>query len=158
MKKRLLSMLLSVSLLLALCACGGGGSSSTPAADSGSAPASETAQASEKASEPPAAPVSEAEDSTMLPEDSAAAEPTDPTKIDASSLYPVFDELTTVTAFLNIAPWASAYIGPDAEFENAYAILAAEDYTNVHLDVSWSDPDTYNEKLNLLVAANDLPT
>ena len=32
----------------------------------------------------------------------------------ASGLYPVFDELTTVTAFLNIAPWASAYIGPDA--------------------------------------------
>ena len=154
MKKRLLSTLLSVSLLLALCACGGG-SGSTPAADSGSAP--ETTQTSEKAPETPATPASDAEDSTMLPADSAAAEPTDPTKVDASSLYPVFDELTTVTAFLNIAPWASAYIGPNAEFENAYAILAAEDYTNVHLDVDWSDPDTYNEKLNLLVAANDLP-
>lgn len=77
--------------------------------------------------------------------------------IDSSHLYPVFDELTTIEAFLNIAPWASAYIGPDAEFENAYAILAAEEVTNVHLDVDWSDPDTYNEKLNLLVAANDLP-
>lgn len=156
MKKRLLSTLLSVSMLLALCACGGG-SGSTPAADSGSAPASETAQTSEKASETPATPASNAEDSTVLPVDSAAAEPTDPTEIDASGLYPVFDELTTVTAFLNIAPWASAYIGPNAEFENAYTILAAEEYTNVHLDVDWSDPDTYNEKLNLLVAANDLP-
>lgn len=156
MKKRLLSTLLSVSMLLALCACGGG-SGSTPAADSGSAPASETAQTSEKAPETPATPASDAEDSTVLPVDSAAAEPTDPTEIDASGLYPVFDELTTVTAFLNIAPWASAYIGPNAEFENAYAILAAEEYTNVHLDVDWSDPDTYNEKLNLLVAANDLP-
>ena len=154
MKKKLLSMLLSVSLLLALCACGGG-NSSTPAADSGSTP--ETTQTSEKAPETPATPTSDAEDSAMLPADSAAAEPTDPTKVDASGLYPVFDELTTVTAFLNIAPWASAYIGPNAEFENAYAILAAEDYTNVHLDVDWSDPDTYNEKLNLLVAANDLP-
>ena len=101
MKKRLLSTLLSVSMLLALCACGGG-SGSTPAADSGSAP--ETTQTSEKAPETPATPASDAEDSAMLPADSAAAEPTDPTKIDASSLYPVFDELTTVTAFLNIAP------------------------------------------------------
>ena len=96
-------------MLLALCACGGG-SGSTPAADSGSAPASETAQTSEKAPETPATPASDAEDSTVLPVDSAAAEPIDPTEIDASGLYPVFDELTTVTAFLNIAPWASAPI------------------------------------------------
>ena len=154
MKKRLLSMLLSASLLLALCACGGK-NGSTSAADSGSTPAQETTQATDKAPEVSTAP--EAQDSAALPADSTAAEPTDPTKIDASGLYPVFDELTTVTAFLNIAPWASAYIGPDAEFENAYAILTAEEYTNVHLDVDWSDPDTYNEKLNLLVAANDLP-
>lgn len=155
MKKRLFAMLLSLSMLLALCACGGG--SNSTAASSTSAGTSGAAQESEKAPESPAAPASQTEDSTMLPEDSAAAEPIDPTEIDASSLYPVFDELTTVTAFLNIAPWASAYIGPDAEFENAHAILAAEEYTNVHLDVDWSDPDTYNEKLNLLIAANDLP-
>lgn len=76
---------------------------------------------------------------------------------DSSVLYPLFDEKTTVNAFLNIAPWASAYIGPEAEFENSAAILAAEEATNIHLDVNWSDPDSYNEKVNLLIASSTLP-
>lgn len=157
-KKRLLALLLAACTLLTLVACGGG-EESVPST-------SETTAQTTAAEETPDA-VQETETSSaeaeasQLPEESSAAdtetEDVDVLSIDASHLYPVFDELTTITAFLNIAPWASAYIGPDAEFENAYAILAAEDVTNVHLDVDWSDPDTYNEKLNLLVAANDLP-
>lgn len=146
-KKRILALLLAAVMLLALCACGGG---SGDKAESAPKEADTSAEAPTAAAQAPEAPT---EENSALPEDSAA----ETEAIDSSHLYPVFDELTTIEAFLNIAPWASAYIGPDAEFENAHAILAAEEVTNVHLDVDWSDPDTYNEKLNLLVAANDLP-
>lgn len=151
---RILAMLLALMLLVSLCACGGSAADSAAAEDS--APADSAAPAEEEVEEEAEA-EAPAEEEEALPEASAEEAPAEEAVIDSSHLYPVFDELTTVTAFLNIAPWASAYIGPDAEFENAQAILYAEDKTNVHLDVDWSDPDTYNEKVNLLVAANDLP-
>lgn len=144
---RILSMALILAMLLPLAACGAGSSEAASSAPSVSAPAA--------AQEPSENEAGDAEAPVQLPE-SVEKEPAQPV-IDSSGLYPVFDELTTISAFLNIAPWGSMYIGPDAEFENAYAILAAEEYTNVYLDVTWSDPDTYNEKVNLLVAANDLP-
>lgn len=146
-KNRLLALLLATLMVLSLCACGG----NTTSAESPAPVTSDETPAPENS----AAPTVEPESSALPAEDSAEDTPVE--AADSSHLYPVFDELTAITAFLNIAPWASAYIGPDAEFENAYAILEAEKVTNVHLDVDWSDPDTYNEKLNLLVAANDLP-
>ena len=146
-KNRILALLLSAVMLLALCACGNGAGKTAPSAPQ------ESTVSSEAPTETAQAPEAPTEENSALPEDSAA----ETAASDSRYLYPVFDELTTIEAFLNIAPWASAYIGPDAEFENAHAILAAEEVTNVHLDVDWSDPDTYNEKLDLLVAANDLP-
>ena len=158
MLKRLSALLLAFALLLALCACGGT-ASSTPASDAASAQASEASEPAGK-TEPAedTEPAEEVEPATSAEE---TEEPENPEEamagIDSSDLYPVFDEMTEVEAFLNIAPWASAYIGPDAEFENAYAILYAQDITNVHLNCEWSDPDTYMQKMNLLIAANDLP-
>lgn len=151
--KRTLALLLVLCTLLALAGCGGDTQSVSDTSAVSSEPSAATESQAPQTEEPSAAETEQ--ESSQLPDEASAAE--EPESIDASHLYPVFDELTTITAFLNIAPWASAYIGPDAEYENAYAILAAEDVTNVHLDVDWSDPDTYNEKLNLLVAANDLP-
>lgn len=146
-KRQILALLLAAVMLLALCACGNGADNKAASAPQESTGSAETPTEAAQAPEAPT------EENSALPEASAA----ETEAIDSSYLYPVFDELTTIEAFLNIAPWASAYIGPDAEFENAQAILIAEEKTNVHLDVDWSDPDTYNEKLNLLLAANDLP-
>ena len=146
---RVFALLLVLIMLVALAGCGGEAQQGAPAS-------SEEASVAQEPQAPAQEPEAEEEaEASVLPEASNVEETA--ATVDSSHLYPVFDELTTITAFLNIAPWASAYIGPDAEFENAKAILVAEEKTNVHLDVDWSDPDTYNEKLNLLVAANDLP-
>ena len=158
MTKRLFALLMALCLILALCACGDNAAS----AGSASAPAEQSAAESAETA-PEAAAAAPAEEAAPA-EAEGSAEPAEPENpedamagIDSSDLYPVFDEMTEIEAFLNIAPWASAYIGPDAEFENAYAILYAQDITNVHLNCEWSDPDTYNQKMQLLIAANDLP-
>ena len=157
MKKRVLAILLAASLLLALTACSAV-ASSTESVSRDSAEVTETAAEPETQPEPETAPEPEAEEASATESAMEEENPRDVmVGIDSSDLYPVFDEITEIEAFLNIAPWASAYIGPDAEFENAYAILYAQDITNVHLSCEWSDPDTYMQKLNLLIAANDLP-
>ena len=160
MKKRMLALLLALCLCLAMAACGSGTSIVPEASEAGSSEAAESA--AESAAQPEVeAPEAEPEAETEVPASEEASEPETPEEamagIDSSDLYPVFDEMTEIEAFLNIAPWASAYIGPDAEFENAYAILYAQDITNVHLNCEWSDPDTYQQKMQLLIAANDLP-
>jgi len=160
MKKRMLALLLALCLCLAMAACGSGTSIVPEASETGSSEAADSA--AESAAQPEVeAPEAEPEAETEVPASEEASEPETPEEamagIDSSDLYPVFDEMTEIDAFLNIAPWASAYIGPDAEFENAYAILYAQDITNVHLNCEWSDPDTYMQKMQLLIAANDLP-
>lgn len=154
--KRLLALILAMLMVFSLAACGGDAPEEASVVQESSEAVSEAPTDETVAEAPAEVPEEEAkpvEEPSVLPEE----EIIDPAAIDASHLYPVFDEMTDIDAFLNIAPWASAYIGPDAEFENAQAILTAQEITNVHLNVTWSDPDTYNEKMNLLIAANDLP-
>lgn len=152
---RLLSMLMVVCMLFALAACGNSGTSAAAETETASGEIAQTGEMQEEVSQevPQEAPSATVEEPIL---DASAAEVVTEAE-DSGHLYPVFDEVTNIEAYLNIAPWASAYIGPEGEFENAYAILKAEEYTNVHLDVTWSDPDTYNEKMNLLIAADDLP-
>lgn len=150
--RRLISLLMALCLMFTLVACGSTASSETAAVSEETVETVESSveETTAAAPEEPAADPEPAEESVAQEE---VAEPA--AVVDSSALYPVFEEVTEITAFLNIAPWASAYIGPEAEFENAKAILVAEEKTNVHLEVTWSDPDTYNEKLNLMLASSD---
>lgn len=87
---RAMSLLQTLNLLFALSACGETNSTvesiSAPVEETSATP-SDMPSTSEK--------VSEASQEEVLSSE---------TPIDSSSLYPVFDELTTITAFLNIAP------------------------------------------------------
>lgn len=156
MKKRnLLALLLVLTLLLAMTTGCASNQGETPQEISANPSASQPSDQSQQAELPPADSEQPTVNSEQPPTDSEQS-PVDAV-IDSSHLYPIYDELTDVTAFLNIAPWAAMYIGDGAQFENAKAILVAEEKTNVHLNVTWSDPDTYNEKLNLLFVGGDYP-
>lgn len=138
-----LSLMLCLCLMWLLAACGGDavGSSTAVSVSDGAAVSERTEAASE---------TSEAEVQETESVVSALAE----TETNTVS-YPVFDETTTITAYLNMPSWASSYIGEGKAIENSTAILLAEEATNVHLEMSISDPDTYNEQLNLMLASAD---
>ena len=143
-KQRLVRMFaLLLSMLLVLSACGGTSSATQEASSATEVESAEVSATSQlAAAEPEVLPAEDVEESTA---DAPSAGVT----------YPVFDEMTTITAFLNMPSWASTYIGAGKAFENSKAILLAEEATNVHLEMTISDPDTYNEQLNLMLASSD---
>ena len=149
MKLRKISLVLTLSMLLSCMAgCNGAADQTSSVATSVTEPAeaqttSVKAEATADVANSAAAPDSGAEN---VPE-----------PVDSSYLYPIAEEKITLHAFLHMAPFASAYIGPGGVVENSAAILLAEEATNVHLDVDWSDPDTYSEKVNLLVFSGTVP-
>lgn len=138
-----LSLVLCLCLMWLLVACGGETVSSSDVA-SDSSPAVETEKTAEE-TVPSEAGIQETEMVASLSEESETAVVS----------YPVFEEKTTITAYLNMPSWASSYIGEGKAIENSTAILLAEEATNVHLEMNISDPDTYNEQLNLMLASSD---
>ena len=147
MQKRLtrcLALFLALSLLFVLSAC-----QSNPASTPSSAPAAESSSASEAAPEAPEAPAS-------LPEDQPAdSTPSAQETVDSSSLYPIYEEPTTIDAFIAVGGFIQPYL--DNDFNNVYAIAQAEQATNVHVDWSYVDQDMFVEKFQLLVASEDYP-
>lgn len=147
--KKMIAMLLALCMLLGTVACG-----STTTSSAG------TDAVSEHSAPESVMPVEKTEDaeSAVKPEEMVSAEDEAVVEDDASAYtvdYPVFEEMTTITAFLNMPSWASAYLGDGKEYANSLAILKAEEATNVHLEMTIADPDAYNEQLNLMIASGD---
>lgn len=138
-----ISLMLCLCLMWLLAACGGGVVSSSDAVS-----VSDGATVSEKTEAAPETSEAEVQETESV---EAALEETEKSTVS----YPVFDEMTTITAYLNMPSWASSYIGAGKAIENSTAILLAEEATNVHLEMNISDPDTYNEQLNLMLASAD---
>ena len=151
MKKKLLAMLLALSMLTALfTACGNNPASS--AAPSEPSQASEAPPAEDKAPSEQA-PVEEA----SAPE-ASSADDASPTSWPATPLgnvdLPLTDEPVTVTMWMGVNPNVlkiTEDIGNDCALWNELATR-----TGVNLEFTVVNPDTESEKFNLMVASNDL--
>ena len=138
MKKKLLSLLLAASLLLALCACG------SPAASAGSAPESKAA------SEAPT-PESTPADASTPEEESSTAEVTPAVTIE----YPIPGEHTfTMVSVLRMN--AAEAMG-DKTYSDTPPHEAMKEATSVSIDFNLLGESTYSEKMNLMMASGDLP-
>lgn len=147
MKKttRLLSLLLAVGMLLMLAACGGGGASA--ASSAASAPAS-SAEAPEpeapEVSEVPAAPVEEP---------ASAEEPAEP----AEPVYTVEYPLDTDVALTMIAKLEFMMQNLISSFGEEMAMQQYMEDTGVQVEFQMLGDSVFDDQLNLLIAADDLP-
>ena len=168
MKKKLLALLLVLSVICTLLTgCGGAQTSSAPAGSS----AQETAEAapeapSEKTEAPaPAAPGSSEE--SAAPEE-AEPEPMDFTESNAAMDFtgfqemlktlttelPVVDQPETLTYFFGYESSVLNYL-PGGELQNHQIWSALEDLTGVHVEMTIVDSSTATDKLNLMLASGD---
>ena len=153
MRKSVLSLLLALALLIALCACGG----SQPAASGSAASAPDEAAASASAAEP------ETEQTEAAPEpesaeESSAAEPAgaeEPEEDYGTVEYPIeggahFD---MVACLRNV----TAQVFGDGGYEQTPVYKAWSEATGVTVDFQMLAEVSYNEKQNLMMASGDLP-
>ena len=146
MRKRIVTMLLAVSLISGMLAgCG------TTAASSGSA---ESTQASTTSEQQPqtSAPVQEAEESAA-PEASqqeSLAEETPAFELAETVDLPITDEVTTFSMWCSAPPGGLSVVGsPIMEYITSK--------TNISLELLEQNMMTANEKFNLMVASQDYP-
>lgn len=151
MKKKLLAMLLALSMLTALfTACG-----SKPAS---SAPPAEASQASEAPPAEDKAPSEQAPAEEASAPEASSADDAAPASWPATPLgnvdLPLTDEPVTVTMWMGVNPNVlkiTEDIGNDCVLWNELATR-----TGVNLEFTVVNPDTESEKFNLMVASNDL--
>ena len=151
MKKKLLAMLLALSMLTALfTACG-----SKPAS---SAPPAEASQASEAPPAEDKAPSEQAPAEEASAPEASSADDAAPVSWPATPLgnvdLPLTDEPVTVTMWMGVNPNVlkiTEDIGNDCALWNELATR-----TGVNLEFTVVNPDTESEKFNLMVASNDL--
>ncbi len=151
MKKKLLAMLLALSMLTALfTACG-----SKPAS---SAPPAEASQADEAPPVEDKAPSEQAPAEEASAPEASSADDAAPTSWPATPLgnvdLPLTDEPVTVTMWMGVNPNVlkiTEDIGNDCVLWNELATR-----TGVNLEFTVVNPDTESEKFNLMVASNDL--
>lgn len=168
MKKKLLALLLVLSVICTLLTgCGGAQTSSAPAGSS----AQETAGAAPEApSEKTEAPAPAAPGSS---EESAAPEEAEPETMDftesnaamdftgfqemlktLTTELPVVDQPETLTYFFGYESSVLNYL-PGGELQNHQIWSALEDLTGVHVEMTIVDASTATDKLNLMLASGD---
>lgn len=168
MKKKLLALLLVLSVICTvLTGCGGAQTSSAPAGSS----AQETAGAAPEApSEKTEAPAPAAPGSS---EESAATEEAEPETMDftesnaamdftgfqemlktLTTELPVVDQPETLTYFFGYESSVLNYL-PGGELQNHQIWSALEDLTGVHVEMTIVDSSTATDKLNLMLASGD---
>ena len=168
MKKKLLALLLVLSVICTLLTgCGGAQTSSAPAGSS----AQETAGAAPEApSEKTEAPAPAAPGSS---EESAAPEEAEPETMDftesnaamdftgfqemlktLTTELPVVDQPETLTYFFGYESSVLNYL-PGGELQNHQIWSALEDLTGVHVEMTIVDSSTATDKLNLMLASGD---
>ena len=168
MKKKLLALLLVLTVICTLLTgCGGAQTSSAPAGSS----AQETAGAAPEApSEKTEAPAPAAPGSS---EESAAPEEAEPETMDftesnaamdftgfqemlktLTTELPVVDQPETLTYFFGYESSVLNYL-PGGELQNHQIWSALEDLTGVHVEMTIVDSSTATDKLNLMLASGD---
>ena len=168
MKKKLLALLLVLSVICTLLTgCGGAQTSSAPAGSS----AQETAGAAPEApAEKTEAPTPAAPGSS---EESAAPEEAEPVPMDftesnaamdftgfqemlktLTTELPVVDQPETLTYFFGYESSVLNYL-PGGELQNHQIWSALEDLTGVHVEMTIVDSSTATDKLNLMLASGD---
>ena len=168
MKKKLLALLLVLSVICTvLTGCGGAQTSSAPAGSSAQETAGAAPEApSEKTEAPaPAAPGSgeesaapeEAEPETMdFTESNAAMDFTGFQEMlkTLTTELPVVDQPETLTYFFGYESSVLNYL-PGGELQNHQIWSALEDLTGVHVEMTIVDSSTATDKLNLMLASGD---
>ena len=168
MKKKLLALLLVLSVICTvLTGCGGAQTSSAPAGSSAQETAGAAPEApSEKTEAPaPAAPGSgeesaapeEAEPETMdFTESNAAMDFTGFQEMlkTLTTELPVVDQPETLTYFFGYESSVLNYL-PGGELQNHQIWSALEDLTGVHVEMTIVDASTATDKLNLMLASGD---
>lgn len=140
-KTRLMALILALSLLFAMSACG-------------TAPAASTVSQNKSAAYP-ASEVSEQPEQPVPEPKTPSAQEASVSETQASDLYPIYDELTTVDAFIAVGGFIQPYL--DNDFNNVVAMQEAEKATNLHVDWRYVDQDMFIEKFQILVASEDYP-
>ena len=146
MRKRIVTMLIALSLTAGMLAgCGGNAASSTAAESASSvsvnAPTEQPATAAQ--------PVQETEESTAELQESQLEETTDFQLAESVDL-PITDELTTFSMWCSAPPGGLSVVGsPIMEY--------ITEKTNISLELLEQNMMTANEKFNLMVASQDYP-
>lgn len=147
MKKRLLAMLLALTMLAALlCSCGDDTTSEVSSTSASAAVTEETAPASETPAEAPspAAPVDSSVETSVVEEPAAS-----------SVEYPIpGDHTFSMVTVLRMN--AAEAMGND-DYSATPCYDAMEEATGVSIDFTMLAESTYSEKMNLMMAGGDLP-
>ena len=141
MKKLISLVLVLVFAATILSACGSPTASSS-VSEQTSAPETETM--SPTASESP----------DIKPESSSEASAEESMQVDSSALYPVSEEVINLSG---MAPQEPVLVSYQQDFSDEYAQVLAEERTNVVVDWTISNIDTYSDTISITLSAGDIP-
>lgn len=168
MKKKLLALLLVLSVICTvLTGCGGAQTSSAPAGSSAQETAGTAPEAPSEKTEAPAPAAPGSSEESAAPEE-AEPEPMDFTESNAAMDFtgfqemlktlttelPVVDQPETLTYFFGYESSVLNYL-PGGELQNHQIWSALEDLTGVHVEMTIVDSSTATDKLNLMLASGD---
>lgn len=168
MKKKLLALLLVLSVICTvLTGCGGAQTSSAPAGSSAQETAGAAPEAPSEKTEAPAPAAPGSSEESAAPEE-AEPEPMDFTESNAAMDFtgfqemlktlttelPVVDQPETLTYFFGYESSVLNYL-PGGELQNHQIWSALEDLTGVHVEMTIVDASTATDKLNLMLASGD---
>ena len=168
MKKKLLALLLVLSVICTvLTGCGGAQTSSAPAGSSAQETAGAAPEAPSEKNEAPAPAAPGSSEESAAPEE-AEPEPMDFTESNAAMDFtgfqemlrtlttelPVVDQPETLTYFFGYESSVLNYL-PGGELQNHQIWSALEDLTGVHVEMTIVDSSTATDKLNLMLASGD---
>lgn len=168
MKKKLLALLLVLSVICTLLTgCGGAQTSSAPAGSSAQETAGAAPEAPSEKTEAPAPAAPGSSEESAAPEE-AESETMDFTESNAAMDFtgfqemlktlttelPVVDQPETLTYFFGYESSVLNYL-PGGELQNHQIWSALEDLTGVHVEMTIVDSSTATDKLNLMLASGD---
>ena len=168
MKKKLLALLLVLSVICTvLTGCGGAQTSSAPAGSSAQETAGAAPEAPAEKTEAPAPAAPGSGEESAAPEE-AEPETMDFTESNAAMDFtgfqemlktlttelPVVDQPETLTYFFGYESSVLNYL-PGGELQNHQIWSALEDLTGVHVEMTIVDSSTATDKLNLMLASGD---
>ena len=168
MKKKLLALLLVLSVICTvLTGCGGAQTSSAPAGSSAQETAGAAPEAPSEKTEAPAPAAPGSSEESAAPEE-AESETMDFTESNAAMDFtgfqemlktlttelPVVDQPETLTYFFGYESSVLNYL-PGGELQNHQIWSALEDLTGVHVEMTIVDSSTATDKLNLMLASGD---
>ena len=147
-RKRIVTALLSISMLLGLLA--GCGNASSAASSTSAAPEQEPAAAST-----PAAPEQPEAEAASTPEEGSAAEAAEPEHPTLS--YPVGDGEETFRMLQVYNPNASAVYGNEGDYSTALTYQTLAEKTGVNIEFKMLAEASFSTQIDLIIASGDTP-